>query len=248
MHLKGKKVLVVGASSDLALDLNRMLVESEALVGLHYNRNPVPLLQYCNARNVKRMQGNLTDRLSCFRLVDKFVKWANGIDFLLQLSGDIRRPVHWSKLMLRDWNYDLSVNLITPFFLAQRAIIYMKRNPSGGRIILMSTASASHGGGSNSLAYGVAKAGVECMVKCLARDNAQYNILANAIAPGFFITKFHTKKMRRSQDDLEKRLQLIPLKRAGTTNELAQTVMFLLSEGASYITGQIINLSGGDWL
>jgi len=119
---------------------------------------------------------------------------------------------------------------------------------TGGRIILMSTASASHGGGSSSLAYGVAKAGIECLVKGLARDCAPDNILVNAVAPGFIETKFHTRKMKKTADELRQRVQLVPMKRAGTTAEFAGAILFLLSEGAAYITGQTLTIAGGDWL
>ena len=197
-------------------------------------------------RKLKKFRKNLDSSSTCFQLIDDFVDWAGGIDCLIQLSGDIKRPVNWEDLTEEDWSCDLSVNLIMPFFLAQRAALYMKK--SGGRILLTSTASASHGGGSMSLAYGVAKAGVECIVKGLARDCAKYNILVNAIAPGFFLTKFHTEKIKRTQDQLQERVKLIPLKRAGTTDEFAGTVMYLLSESSSYITGQVIAISGGDWL
>lgn len=172
--------------------------------------------------------------------------WSGGIDCLVQLSGNIKRSAHWEYLTEKDWVCDLSMNLIMPFFLAQRVIKYMK--DTGGRIIFTSTASASHGGGTTSLAYGIAKAGVECMVKRLARDSAKYNILVNAIAPGFILTKFHTEKMKRSQKKLQERIKLIPLNREGTPEEVANTIMFLLSENASYITGQIIEVSGGEWL
>ena len=113
---------------------------------------------------------------------------------------------------------------------------------------MTSTASATHGGGTTSLAYGIAKAGVECMVKGLARDCAKHNILVNAIAPGFIMTKFHTERMKRSSEQLKERIELIPLKRAGTVREIAGVILFLLSEDASYITGQVITVSGGDWL
>lgn len=246
MNLRHKKILVVGASSDLAVSLNKMLFNSGATLGLHYNKNKKALSKYKESRRIKKFQKDINSSISCYKLIDDFVSWAGGVDYLIQLSGDIKRPIHWEKLTEQEWYYDLSMNLMMPFFLAQRVIFHMKG--SGGKIILMSTASASRGGGATSLAYGVAKAGIECLVKGLARECAKYNILVNAIAPGFILTKFHTEKMKRTQEQLQERVKLIPLKRAGTTEEFAGTVMFLLSENASYITGQVIVVSGGDWL
>ena len=246
MVLERKKVLIVGASSDLAVSLNETLYNSGNTVGFHYNTNDKPLSKYDEGEKVKKFQKDINSSLVCFQLVDDFVKWAGGIDCLIQLSGGIKKPANWEELTEKEWSYDLSVNMTMPFFLAQRAILHMKN--SGGRIVMTSTVSAAHGGGSTSLAYGVAKAGVECIIKGLARDCAKYNILVNAIAPGFFLTKFHTEKMERTKEQVQERIKLIPLRRAGTTEELAGTVMYLLSESASYITGQVIAISGGDWL
>ena len=246
MSIKPKKILIIGASSDIAADLNRALYRSGATIGLHYNKHAAPLSEYKEDKRLKKFQKDLTTSNACFELIDSFVKWAKGIDYLVQLSGDIKKPMHWTDLTKDDWNYDLDMNLLMPFFLAQRAVSYLKEK--GGRIILMSTASASHGGGTSSLAYGVAKAGIECLVKRLAKDCAIYNILVNAIAPGFIQTKFHTEKMKRTDEQLKQRAELIPFKRAGTTKEIADVIMFLLSEGTSYMTGQTIAVSGGDWL
>ena len=246
MSIENKKILIVGASSDLAVTLNEMLYSLGTTIGLHYNKNEKALLKYDENERLKRFQENLNSAVSCYKLVDDFANWAGGVDCLVQLSGDIKRAVHWGSLTEEEWNHDLSVNLKVRFFLSQRVIKYMKKD--GGRIILTSTASASHGGGAMSLAYGVAKAGVECMVKGLARDCARYNILVNAIAPGFIKTKFHTEKMLRTAEQLNERVKLIPLKRAGTAEEIAGAIMFLLSEQSAYITGQVIAVSGGDWL
>jgi len=246
MCLKGKRILVVGASSDLAVDLNRMLIESGAIVGLHYNKNRTALYSYKNSSVIKKFKKNLNNSKACYNIIDEFVKWARGIDCLVQLSGDIKKTVHWSDLKKKDWDCDMDNNLAMPFFLTQRVVYHMKMH--GGKIVLMSTASASHGGGVTSLAYGIAKAGIECMVKGLTRDCAKYKILINAIAPGFINTKFHAQKMHKTKEQLKERVELIPLKRAGTTKEFAETVMFLLSDGASYITGQTMTMSGGDWL
>lgn len=247
MALQVKKILIAGASSDLATDLNKQLCDDPALcLGLHYDTNAGALAGYPESAQLRRFQKHLATDLDCYELVDAFVDFANGIDCLIQLTGDVRRPVAWEELADKDWEHDLAANLVTPFFLAQRAIFHMRR--AGGRIILMSTASASHGGGRTSLAYGAAKAGIECLVKGLARDCAPDNILVNAVAPGFIETTFHTRKMQKTAEELRRRAQLVPMKRAGTTAELAGTLLFLLSDGATYITGQTLTIAGGDWL
>ncbi len=243
---KNKKILIAGASSDLAVDLNEKLYNEGAIIGFHYNRNEQSLSRFPDSARTRKFQKNLDISASCRSLVDEFVDWAGNIDILIQLCGDINRPAHWENLTEEDWRYDLSINLVMPFFLAQRAIYYMK--DTGGRILLTSTASAVHGGGSTSLAYGTAKAGIECIVKRLAKDCAKSDITVNAIAPGFVITKFHTEKLKKTREQLRQRTELIPLKRAGTTREVAEAIMFLISEKASYITGQNIAVSGGDWL
>lgn len=246
MHLTSKKILIVGASSDFAIPLNKALCKSGRTIGLHFNKNEKSLSKFKQSKIIKKFQKNLDSFQSCHELIDGFVNWAGGIDCLIQLSGDIKGPVHWESLTEEQWHYDLSMNLIMPFFLAQRTIYHMRN--SGGRIIMMSTASASHGGGTTSLAYGAAKSGVECIIKRLAKDCAKYSILVNAIAPGFILTKFHTEKMKRTPEDLQKRAEMVPLKRAGTTKEIANTIMYLMSEGSSYVTGQVLAVNGGDWL
>lgn len=138
------------------------------------------------------------------------------------------------------------MNLSGPFFLAQRAMTYMKK--AGGRVIFTSTASARHGGGANSIAYGVAKAGIECLTKALARDGAPHNILVNAVAPGFIATAFHEKRMGRDRDALRARARMNPLKRAGSPADVASIIVYLLSPGASFLTGECIAVSGGDFL
>jgi 3-oxoacyl-[acyl-carrier protein] reductase len=214
-------------------------------LGLHYNTNDAPLKALPRNPKVRLFQKDLSSARACTELVDGFVDWAGGIDALVQLTGNIHRTVPWAELAEEDWRFDLGANLLMPFYLAARSIHHMG---AGGRIVLTSTASASHGGGSSSLAYGVAKAGIECITRRLARDCAARKILVNAIAPGFILTKFHTERMGRSREELAAREKLIPLGRAGTPGEVAATILFLLSDGAGYITGQVIPVSGGDFL
>jgi 3-oxoacyl-[acyl-carrier protein] reductase len=195
---------------------------------------------------VRLFHADLTRAEEGIGLVEAFVAWAGGIDVLVQLSGGIAAPVHWRELTPAHWESDLALNLVVPFFMAQTAMRQMEA--SGGRIILMSTASARHGGGRTSMAYGVAKAGIECMTKGLARDGAQHNILVNAICPGFIDTPFHTDRMHRTPEELSKRGELVPLGRPGSPRDVAGLIAYLASHWGDYITGECIPISGGDWL
>lgn len=245
------RILVVGASGDMGGALVRLLVPWGVKIGAHYFENRGALDRAImesglDSASIKLFQADLSSQQACHMLVDSFVNWAGGIDGLVQLSGNIQKPCPWQELTEQEWLADLNVNLSGPFFLAQRAMHYMKEG--GGRVVLMSTASAQHGGGATSMAYGVAKAGIECLTKGLAREGARHGILVNAVAPGFIATKFHTARMHRDEETLKKRAELVPLKRAGTPEDVARMIVYLLSSGGDYITGQCLAISGGDWL
>jgi len=249
--LTEKRVLVVGASGDIGHAVLAILSRSPARIGAHYHKNGTlkHLVQHGRIGNAqaKLYQADLVTQKKCHALVDNFVKWAGGIDALVQLSGNVSRPINWNLLSQKDWLTDLNVNLSGPFFLAQRVMFHM-RKARGGRIILTSTASAKHGGGAQSMAYGVAKAGIECLTKGLAREGAPHGILVNAVAPGFIATQFHSKRMRKDSTALKKRAAQVPLKRAGKSEDIANLIIYLLSAGGDYVTGECIAVSGGDWL
>ncbi len=249
--LQVSRVLVAGASGDIGGALLRQLAASDIRVGAHFHqhRDRLDALASELAWPSDRLQmfgGALDSQAACHALVDQFVGWAGGIDALVQLTGTITNPCAWEDLTEAEWSADLQVNLSGPFFLAQRAMFHMR--DGGGRVVLMSTGSARHGGGRNSLAYGVAKAGIECLTKGLARDGAARGILVNAIAPGFIQTQFHVRRARRDAEALRKRAELIPLRRAGTPEDVARLITYILSRGGDYITGECMSVSGGDWL
>ncbi len=245
------RILIVGASGTIGSTLLRLLAAEGATIGAHYYQHKAVLEQTARAcrlasSRVKLFGADVRGQRQCHALVDAFVEWAGGIDSLVQLSGDVRNPCAWEVLSESDWLADLNVNLSGPFFLVQRAMRHMREH--GGRILLTSTASAKHGGGRTSMAYGVAKAGIECLTKACARDGAAHGILVNAIAPGFIESRFHAQRMRRTPEELARRATLVPLKRAGKPEDVARLIRYLLSPEAAYITGECIAVSGGDWL
>jgi 3-oxoacyl-[acyl-carrier protein] reductase len=248
---EGARILIAGASGGIGREVVRHFCQCPVKIGAHCFKSGPTLESIIAARqpcpaSVQIFHSRVTRPAECSKLVRSFVEWAGGLDVLVQLTGSIHRPVSWNEITEEDWDRDLGVNLKGPFFLAQAAMAAM--TATGGRIILTSTASARHGGGPNSMIYGLAKAGIEYLVKALARVGAPHNILVNAIAPGLIKTAFHTVRLKRTREQLARRADLVPLKRAGSPREVAGVIAFLASDSASYLTGECINVSGGDWL
>lgn len=241
--LDGAKVLVVGASGGIGQAVVRMLSEStNCVIGAHgrqEGRLPV-------GENIVPLTASLETMGDCEELVASFVETAGELNGLVVLSGGITSNAHWSKVSEADWQEDINTNLNVPFFMAKAAFPRMMER--GGRIVLNGTESALHGGSSTSFAYGIAKYGGECMVKGLARDGAKHNILVNGVRIGFVDSGFHKRWQNKDSADLSDRIDMIPLKRAGHVDEVAALVTYLLSGYAGFITGQMISLSGGDWL
>tara|TARA_B100001123_G_C15288434_1_gene1016523 strand:- start:1032 stop:1775 length:744 start_codon:yes stop_codon:yes gene_type:complete len=245
-----KKILILGASSDMGLALIERLNDSNYFIGAHCFKGKKRILKLLKDKKIiskiKIFTKDLSSQKSCWKLVDEYVKWSKGIDCMIQLNGNVSKVVNWDKLKNTNWEKDIAINLGAPFFSSQRVFKYMKNK--GGKIILMSTASAKHGGGKTTLAYGVSKAGVEALTKALAREGGQYNILVNAIAPGLIDTRFHKEKLGRSLLDLKKRKKLAKLKRMGKPEEIAAIIENVISKNVNFMTGEVISVSGGDWL
>lgn len=246
--LDDARILIAGATSDMAEALIPHLLDCPVTIGLHGNRSIDRLQRYIDTdtvAKVKSFSANLDSGEAAMSLVDAFTDWSGGIDCLIQFTGNIHRVCAWEELQPDDWNADLAVNLTAPFFLAQAAIRHMD---TGGRVVLMGTASANRGGGATTLAYGVAKAGIEAVVRALAKVCASRGILVNAVAPGFIDTRFHVEAAKRTPAEIEKRQAMVPLGAAGTTEDVAAAVLYLISSQNQFTTGQCLRIDGGDFI
>jgi 3-oxoacyl-[acyl-carrier protein] reductase len=139
-----------------------------------------------------------------------------------------------------EWDAVLAVNLKGVFNLTKTFIRHMVKNRYG-RIVNISSVVGIMGNAGQSN-YSASKAGVVGFTKSIAREIASRGITVNAVAPGYIATAM-TEKL----DDLVKKMfiDMIPAKRFGTPEEVAQLVKFLLSDESAYITGQVININGG---
>ncbi len=133
------------------------------------------------------------------------------------------------------------VNVFTPIILTSSLFTRMKQNKFG-RIVNISSIAAKYGGSAYSMHYGCSKLALEGITKTIAREGAAYNILVNTVRPGVIDTDFH----KRFPKDMKKRLAMVPLKRMGRPQEIADIVYYFGSDMNTYITNQAIALAGGE--
>ena len=243
-----KKILILGASSDIGLSLLKELKDENYKIGAHCNTGFKRLNDIVNPKlkNIKIFKKDLQTEIDCKNLVNKYLNWSKGIDILIQLTGTVSKNKNWEQIKEKDWTKDISVNLTAPFFASQMIFKRMKKN--GGKIIFTSTSSADQGGGKNSISYGVAKAGLMSLTKTMAKEGGKFKILVNCIAPGFILTRLHTKKLKKNKKDLNNRKKYNVLKEIGKPSQISSLIRYLISDEAKFITGEIIRVDGGDWL
>ncbi len=172
-------------------------------------------------------------------LVESVKKEFGGLDILVNNAG-ITRDKSLMMMSHEDWSDVIDTNLSGVFNTTRACIITFLKQKSGN-IINIASVSGIHPlpGQTN---YAAAKAGVIGFTKSLAKEVAPYNIRVNAVAPGFINTEMTAELSPHLK---EKFLNMIPLSRFGTAEEVAETVIFLLSDESSYITGQTVQLDGG---
>ncbi len=172
-------------------------------------------------------------------LVEEVKKEFGRIDILVNNAG-ITRDKSLMMMSHEDWSEVIDTNLTGTFNTTRACIITFLKQKSGN-IVNIASVSGIHplAGQVN---YSAAKAGVIGFTKSLAKEVAPYNIRVNAIAPGFINTEMTAELSEKARD---KFLNMIPLRRFGSPDEVAKVVLFLLSDLSQYITGQAIQLDGG---
>ncbi|MCX7904029.1 MAG: 3-oxoacyl-[acyl-carrier-protein] reductase [Caloramator sp.] len=242
--LKGKIALITGAAKGIGRAIaEKFAIEGASLVLNYrtYNDGLKELEEKLKGFGVEVLlvQGDVKNYSDAENMVktslDKFGK----IDILVNNAG-ITKDNLLMRMSPEDFDEVLQVNLKGAFNLIKAGVPHMIKQKSG-RIINISSVIGLIGNAGQAN-YAASKAGLIGLTKSVAKEVASRNITVNAIAPGYIVTDMTEKLPEKIK---EKMMELIPLKRLGNPEDVANLAAFLASDMASYITGQVINVDGG---
>lgn len=234
-----KTVLITGGSRGIGRAMVQLFSEKGYSVAFTYKSSETEaksLAEATGAICIKADSAIESEVLSAVKLAEESL---GHIDCLINNAG-VSSFSLFTDLTLEDWNRCLSVNL-TGAFLYSKAVIPSMVSRKQGRIINI-TSMWGLVGSSCEVHYSTAKAGLIGMTKALAKELGPSGITVNAIAPGVIETEMNKSL---SEDDKAALCDETPLMRMGRPCEIAEAALFLASEGASFITGEVMNVSGG---
>jgi 3-oxoacyl-[acyl-carrier protein] reductase len=238
--LKGRTALVTGGSRGIGRAICLRLARHGASIVLHYHQNRAAAEQVAaevgpDVRLVRANLGSIGEIETMFRELGPLP-----LDFLINNAGIWRAtPIGSTPAAIIDEIID--TNLKGPFWVTQCALPLLK---DGGRIVNISSVAGRIGVVGGRSLYGATKAGIDALTRNWALELASRKILVNAIAPGYVTTDM-TADYFSNPEIFQNALRRHPLGRIAEPEDVADAVAFLCSDGARFITGQSINVSGG---
>lgn len=244
LSLEGKVAIVTGGTRGIGLGIVRAYLEQGAYVaftGQTPESIDVAHSQLARSESCFGMAANFSDAEAPRRVVEGALQRFGKVDVLINNAGVIGPNDIW-KTDAAAWDYVHAVNVRAVFLCAQEASKAMMAAGNGGSIVNISSVAAQIGGTATGTAYVSSKAAQIGITRSLARHLASHRIRVNCIAPADIETDMIAGW---SAELREKLIQMTPLARFGTADEVAMATIFLGSEAASYITGQTLNVNGG---
>lgn len=249
--LKDKVVLVTGSSTGIGAAVAKAFGANGAMVAVHYNNSKSEAGQV--AAEIERtggkasvMQGDVTDSAVCARLVDETVSHFGRIDVLINNAGGIIKRIPIAEISDDMFSKVVQLNMRSALMCTRAAAAQMKKT-GGGAIINVTSIAARHGGAAGAVLYAGTKGFISTITRGFAKELVNDNIRVNAVSPGVILTPLHERFS--TPEMLEGFKATIPMNRLGEVDECTGAFLFLASAQMSgYITGQIIEVNGGQYM
>jgi 3-oxoacyl-[acyl-carrier protein] reductase len=247
--LAGRVALVTGAGVGIGQAAALALAEAGAVVGLHYHTSDTGARQAQETIRSRGGQalllpGDLTREEQANGVVDRLAAEAGRLDILFNNAGSPVRMTPLADCPTELWRQVFDINVTAAFLVTRRAIPHLR---AGGRgsIINNLSLSVQTGGSGGAGPYAAAKGALHVMTRTLARELAP-QVRVNAIMPGVIETRHH--EVYSSPAKMDDYRRQTPLGRNGSAEEVAQAVCFLAGDGAGFMTGALLDISGGRFL
>ncbi len=240
MSILNKTVLITGGAKGIGKQIAIDFKKAGYNVCITYNTSEKEAENLFKDYNIDIYKVDLNDKLNVCNVIDNIVKKYNKIDVLVNNAGVSDKKL-FVDITYEDWDKMLNTNLTSMFVMTKSVLEKTMLHEKNGSIINISSIWGITGG-SCEVHYSASKAGVIGFTKALAKELGLSNITVNSIAPGVINTDMLNTL---SEEDLDLLKNEIPLNRIGTPSDISGMAVFLASDNARYITGQVITIDGG---